>query len=110
MFQHTAARRRLFNRLIAGLDTHRVSTHSRPKAAVRQKNHGFGVWKMFQHTAARRRLFLFFLALFIFIFLFQHTAARRRLFIRMPSAIYSALFQHTAARRRLSSKSAAVPS
>ena len=97
-FQHTAARRRL--KWIERLQSHascfntqppeggwrmtsasssvrRVSTHSRPKAAVLNKEH----WLLrteFQHTAARRRLVDRF-AFFGTHFEFQHTAARRRL-------------------------------
>ena len=53
-FQHTAARRRLYQSgrvLSAGI----VSTHSRPKAAVSPRFEA-GCKGWFQHTAARRRL------------------------------------------------------
>ena len=56
-----------------------VSTHSRPKAAA-DRLRADRRDKMFQHTAARRRLVLVFLPL-VLLCLFQHTAARRRLLI-----------------------------
>ena len=53
-FQHTAARRRLKTPNPKGAEK-TVSTHSRPKAAVKfGDSHNFE--KLFQHTAARRRL------------------------------------------------------
>ena len=54
LFQHTAARRRLFW-LCQHEGVHGVSTHSRPKAA---DPHGYqaAAALAFQHTAARRRL------------------------------------------------------
>nr|DAQ97062.1 MAG TPA: hypothetical protein [Herelleviridae sp.] len=54
-FQHTAARRRLASFRLSLLNNHKVSTHSRPKAAGRTGEIDvFQPW--FQHTAARRRL------------------------------------------------------
>ena len=75
-FQHTAARRRL-TVLACLFPTCTVSTHSRPKAAVRGLP-----------FSAR-------------ILRFQHTAARRRLIGSVNSVSSSIRFQHTAARRRL---------
>ena len=54
-FQHTAARRRLIQEEAGWRVECRVSTHSRPKAAVIWEL-GFWVSRGFQHTAARRRL------------------------------------------------------
>ena len=76
LFQHTAARRRL-TVLACLFPTCTVSTHSRPKAAVRGLP-----------FSAR-------------ILRFQHTAARRRLIGSVNSVSSSIRFQHTAARRRL---------
>ena len=57
-----------------------VSTHSRPKAAV----------KLDEYDRAD--------------FWFQHTAARRRLLFGIKGGIHKDWFQHTAARRRLNSQ------
>ena len=54
-----------------------VSTHSRPKAAGRDRNF-CDVRRLFQHTAARRRLGRL-AAVKTLHWEFQHTAARRRL-------------------------------
>ena len=77
LFQHTAARRRLVKEILNDLNTHNVSTHSRPKAA--------GLSDRARSTMAW----------------FQHTAARRRLEKRWLNRKKSKAFQHTAARRRL---------
>ena len=97
-FQHTAARRRLFlvnffncrplsfntqppeggwSIMVMELLLVRVSTHSRPKAAVSSRCLMF-VWPLFQHTAARRRLMSDRKPKYR-MKKFQHTAARRRL-------------------------------
>ena len=98
LFQHTAARRRLiypcyhrtgkrrfntqppeggcFCSMVTGT-VDAVSTHSRPKAAVKQQKSLDAEYK-FQHTAARRRLVGMAL-LSVYVVMFQHTAARRRL-------------------------------
>ena len=97
MFQHTAARRRLF-RLRVAFQKKAVSTHSRPKAAeLRDK--GFIVVKKFQHTAARRRLKSYGGA---------KTEQRVSTHSRPKAAVtnhvglsMNKMFQHTAARRRL---------
>ena len=54
-FQHTAARRRLDTKKCAAFLRDIVSTHSRPKAAGPQKKL-IQFHLLFQHTAARRRL------------------------------------------------------
>ena len=120
LFQHTAARRRLFyfaGVLFFGVS---VSTHSRPKAAAPRVIRGKET-KMFQHTAARRRL-IDTTDLYAEDVQFQHTAARRRLMrdwiFAIPNLVSThsrpkaagrspklrrvkSWFQHTAARRRL---------
>ncbi|WP_410000198.1 hypothetical protein [Neisseria sicca] len=78
MFQHTAARRRLVFHTERDKSPHRVSTHSRPKAAGCKAAISFSLLSLFQHTAARRRLVCWSASCPI-LFVFQHTAARRRL-------------------------------
>ena len=107
--------------LLISLDR-QVSTHSRPKAAARDKLctlditqsfntqplEGGCLWTYascqsaipFQHTAARRRL-PFGKGWVNRMAGFQHTAARRRLRQHQDVLDLRAKFQHTAARRRL---------
>ena len=97
-FQHTAARRRLTLNNADITTLIRVSTHSRPKAAVSES---FGRVRnsWFQHTAARRRLH-------------PSRVVRPRHFVSTHSRpkaagdilrarVVISVFQHTAARRRL---------
>ena len=77
MFQHTAARRRLPTTFGDVFVLGVVSTHSRPKAAAKDKF-------VLNNSS-----------------LFQHTAARRRLHTRRATETKAGTFQHTAARRRL---------
>ena len=120
LFQHTAARRRLFRQLkspchFARFNTQPpeggcaapygkqvaklVSTHSRPKAAERQRmvrarrNH--------VSTHSRPKAAAKTHPLACTACLFQHTAARRRLNNLKALRQQHGLFQHTAARRRL---------
>ena len=58
LFQHTAARRRLGQRINKRLTRKKVSTHSRPKAAGSLIACMRVAFWAFQHTAARRRLVL----------------------------------------------------
>ena len=125
LFQHTAARRRLGFRSIAGVAISRFQhTAARrrlgPKAPISDK------LLKFQHTAARRRLGSWFYGREKEM-KFQHTAARRRLgthnaVFRQPRRRFNTQppeggwtigssdsrtgseFQHTAARRRLAGK------
>ena len=99
-FQHTAARRRLQPLRKVRVAAHRVSTHSRPKAAAAWTA-TWAKWSWtFQHTAARRRLHVARGAR-LFLRKFQHTAARRRLQVAAMCSYSGQSFQHTAARRRL---------
>ena len=120
-FQHTAARRRLPSGIGADIgvvgfntqppeggcfiplhfctSTHRVSTHSRPKAAAWHP-YGWSFIESFQHTAARRRLrFSIFNPLLTYRFNTQPPeggCSIQELNCRADDG-----FQHTAARRRL---------
>ena len=123
-FQHTAARRRLnrktrnrrrdwsFNTqppeggwtYTAGMSgSGGVSTHSRPKAAVRSRSIGF--WKMrFQHTAARRRLTADKPGKTVNRLVSTHSRPKAAA-TAAQAVIPTSLFQHTAARRRLTKQS-----
>ena len=95
LFQHTAARRRLEKQLEQQKHVTNVSTHSRPKAAGSTFGEDRYKSAMFQHTAARRRLG-FNCVLSGAIYLFQHTAARRRLvFLRYVFSVISIVSTHS---------------
>ena len=55
-FQHTAARRRLPMDVCYGVNSGKVSTHSRAEAAACNRPDPKACDNWFQHTAARRRL------------------------------------------------------
>ena len=104
-FQHTAARRRLACCIIIHLYTD-VSTHSRPKAAVRLAAVAVTPCE-FQHTAARRRL-TYIVPLHIIARVSTHSRPKAAAALT-PIDNFLVRFQHTAARRRLNSIVARTP-
>ncbi len=97
--EHTAARRRLLERIEFGNGHHYVSTHSRAEAAAKPKS-SISPPFTFQHTAARRRLQGGSMRSSDLIKVSTHSRAEAAA-LTLLTCLFAHRFQHTAARRRL---------